>query len=155
MKTIGLTGVSQTGKDKFIEFLKSKHSVDACSWVDVAKKIFADFGVKDFRDPNHRKSLSNMIDILDDYEIPFNYIYNQNLLCDKDYHVIVFRTPIQAEYLRENIDNIKIVKLIRDVEVPDNHADKSVCDVDADFIIDNNGSLGDFYYEINKLIKLL
>ena len=153
MKTILINGSSGVGKDEMLKYLDVNYNCLISQWSDKGKQISASLGIRDDRTELSRKALSNLILYLDAYNISLDHIVSCRAKSNKRYHIITFRTSEQLEALKMAFNDIVSVKINRDVEVPNNYADKSVKDVVCDYTIDNNSTMGNFYYNITEFMK--
>ena len=151
MKKIFITnGSGGNGKDTFAEFLSKYISVFKYSSIDLVKEMYESIGIdRNSKDEKKRKLYSDTKDMLTKYDdIPFKDIKSivddfKNNKIEAEVLLIDIREPEEIARAVETfgaetilIDNPNV----RNIE--SNHADANVFNYEYDYIIENDGTLG-------------
>ena len=161
-----VNGAPTTGKDTFCSFCqdiltnKKLGRGFVISSVDFVKEVARFCGWKGDKTPKNRKFLSDLKDLLSDWDnIPNKKIFEtiKSLTEQYPYENLFFFIMIREP---ENIKQIvngygaKAVLIKRDINIKEfsNHADAEVENYNYDLIIQNNGTLDDLYNSANKFI---
>lgn len=165
----GKPGVGKTTFENLCKDIIGRAFVDGRSTVDKVKEIAAMGGWNGIKDLKSRELLSNLKDIFTKYnDMPFNDVCRSLQLWEDQLayyqagsHPHIFfiddREPEHIQRLKEKLDAVTV--LIRrpgdeDIETS-NHADKNVFNYNYDWVINNNGSLGDLEEETERFINWL
>lgn len=167
MKIICINGYPQSGKDTFVNFCYSFGSIiQSYSTVDFVKEVAKICGWDGVKDLKGRKFLSDLKDILTEYDdIPVKKIkckildlirpieklgYNT----DRIIFFIHTREPKELQRFKDEFGAKTL--LIQRPSVADNeqsnHADKEVMNFNYDYIIDNDGTLEDLQKKADSFI---
>ena len=152
-----INGFPRSGKDTFCEFVDSNHSkpVFTLSTVDWIKKVAAHCGWNGEKDAKGRKLLSDLKDILTEYDdLPFKKICRDiDVICDEffnNFHYteeeltffIMCREPQEIQKLKDHFDAKTILVTRNTIQAAaSNHADSNVMDYQYDIIIENDSDL--------------
>ena len=162
MKIIIINGQGGSGKDTFVKFCK-KHStrpIFNISMIDGVKKIAEQIGWTGGKDLKDRKFLSDLKDLLNDYnDFPFNdtlhtlrVLYNAS--ANKEFICFIHARELEDILRWGTLFNITTV-LIERQEIKGNygnHADDEVYNIDYDYVIRNDSSLEALEEEAKKFI---
>jgi len=164
-KIIIINGCGTSGKDEIIKITRSitkgddELIVGNVSSVDVIKDKALLFGWDGEKDDEGRRLLSDLKDAWIRYnDGPFAYIkkYINNFHTQKNFIIFV--------HIRENTEIEKMVNYYGDlvttllikrcgVKKYNNHADKDIENCGYDYIIENNGTLGDLKNSVETFLK--
>ena len=162
-KIIVINGSGESGKDEFIKISKNILNkniiVDNISSIDPIKEIAIKIGWDSNKGEKGRQLLSDLKDTMTKYnDLSFNYIkkYINNFHTQKNFIIFV--------HIRENIEIEKMVNYYGDlvttllikrcgVKKYNNHADKDIENCGYDYIIENNGTLGDLKNSVETFLK--
>lgn len=167
---IAITGWAGAGKTKMAEYLKDKYGGEILSFASEIKRIdrrLFGLGSKDRKrlqkigesmreiDPNVWINIvKNDIDLIIDYEENSN-VYIDDLRRENEYKML---KDINFQFVRVVADeDIRIQRLIErdgecDVSLMYNESEKG-CSYLNLFEIDNNGTLDDFYKQIDEYVE--
>ena len=167
MKIICINGYPRSGKDTFVSFCYEYGSIiQSYSTVDFVKKVAKICGWDGVKDLKGRKFLSDLKDILTEYDdIPVKKIKEkildlikpiENLGYNTDRIIFFIHTREPEELQRFKDEFGAKTLLIRRTSVEDaeqsNHADKEVLNFNYDYVIDNNGTLEDLQKKADSFI---
>lgn len=171
-KVVVVNGAPGSGKTSFeqagIEYLGYK-SCKMRSTVDKVKKIAELCGWNGEKDLKSRKFLSDLKDILTEYnDLPHRDIVDfledwkqQASFNGSFYHKHVLfvdsREPEDIERFKQELNATTLLIRRADAEgqSTSNHADANVFNYNYDYIINNDGTLDDLAKEVKKFIDLL
>lgn len=167
MNVVIINGNGGSGKDTFVRMCKLIDSrIENFSTIDNVKTVAKQMGWQDDKSEKGRKFLSDLKVLWDDYngmatQSVVNrvrqYISTLENLCVTGTVFIHCREPENIKKLVEEFSDYRVITLlITNSNVPQittNDSDKNVANYDYDFVIENNGTLGDlrnsarwFYY---------
>lgn len=167
MKIICINGYPRSGKDTFVSFCYEYGSIiQSYSTVDFVKKIAKICGWDGVKDLKGRKFLSDLKDILTEYDdIPIKKIKEkildlirpiENLGYNTDRIIFFIHTREPEELQRFKDEFGAKTLLIQRPSVEDaeqsNHADKEVLNFNYDYVIDNDGTLEDLQKKADSFI---
>ena len=159
MKKVYITnGSAENGKDTFAEFLSKYISVFKYSSIDLVKEMFEVVGVsRDNKTEKKRKLWSDGKDLLTEYDdIPFKDITSivtdfKNNKIETEVLLIDIREPEEIARAVETFGAETILVRNPSVEkIESNHADRDVENYEYDYIIENDGTLG----QLDMMAKL-
>lgn len=167
MKIVVINGVGGSGKDTFVHFVQDAYNqypqrftVGNISTVDFVKQIATDCGWTGVKEERDRKFLSDLKDLLEEYNNLPNRMVDRAIKHFEQTKVkVVFvhcREPKGIDYFVKKYGAITLLIHNPNIEpITSNHADANVADYDYEYIIENDGSLEDlrkkaidFYNEI-------
>lgn len=165
----GKPGVGKTTFEKLARGILGDAFCESRSTVDKVKELAVEIGWKGEKDLKTRKLLSDLKDICTEYnDMPVTDIIKYLNIWESDLkyynvsgrpHVFFIddREPEHIQRLKEKLNAVTV--LIRrpgdeDIETS-NHADKNVFNYNYDWVINNNGSLGDLEEETERFINWL
>lgn len=150
MKIYIVNGMPTSGKTTFEQFSASYIGTEKCkiiSTIDCVKMVAKICGWKGEKDSKSRKFLSDLKDLLTNYnDLPFEYINKEiNKSAQDTTFFIDCREPDEIERLRDALKAKTILIRRSDIENInwDNHADSEVLNYNYDYIVENNGTLQD------------
>lgn len=170
IKVIAVNGAPRSGKDTFIDICTEKLGIKGrkTSSIDFIKKIAFYCGWNGEKDLKNRKFLSDMKDILTEWnDIPFKEIektlkvweiWNERHQIEDDGFLFVcIREPEELDKVRKRLGATCILVRRDDAEsaLASNHADEEVFDFAYDYIIDNNSDLAQLRESAELLIEKL
>lgn len=143
-----INGSGGVGKDTFVDFIKEYVPTYTYSSVASVKNIAMLFGWKGDKTEKDRKMLSDLKDLLTDYnDYPMNCVKSQvEFFRNGDGRVmfIFIREPKEIEKaVKEFKAKTILITNSRVKQITSNHADLGVFNYSYDIIIDNDGSLED------------
>ena len=157
MKIVIINGQPRAGKDQFVTFCKKHYNWCLnLSTVDFVKEIAAMCGWDGTKTPNNRKFLSDLKDLLTNWnDVPYQKIKREielfkremkNYNFDPDEEGIIFihcREPKEISRFVEEMGaySLLIRRPEEETEEQSNHSDSQVFDFDYEFIIHNDGTL--------------
>ena len=151
-----VNGKPRSGKDTFADILNEFIGVYKVSSIDRVKDIATMCGWRGGKSEKDRKFLSDLKLLTTEYnDFAFNDLKTHVRLFNKDHKsrtevmLIDIREPEEIEKAKKEFGAQTI--FIRNNRVPDvttNMADANVANYRYDYILDNNGTLDDFRYEI-------
>ena len=170
MKIAVVNGFPQVGKDEFVRCCLSELGAfgKLISTVDFVKEIAVRCGWDGTKTPQNRKFLSDLKDLLTNWEdVPykktlqeidmFKFDLNYWDVSDKGVVFIMCREPKEIERFEQEL-NAKSV-LIRRASVEfkqqSNHADSEVLNHKYDYIIENNGTIDELKEKAKEFLKNL
>lgn len=151
MKKVFITnGSAENGKDSFAEFVGKYISTYKYSSIDLVKEMFEVVGVtKDEKTEKKRKLWSDGKDLLTEYDdIPFKDITSivtdfKNNKIETEVLLIDIREPEEIARAVETFGAETILVRKPDAKkIKSNHADRDVENYEYDYIIVNDGTLG-------------
>lgn len=163
----GKPGVGKTTFENLARGILGDAFCESRSTVDKVKELAVEIGWKGEKDLKTRKLLSDLKDICTEYnDMPVTDIVKHLNMWESDLkyynvsdrpHVFFIddREPEHIQRLKEKLNAVTV--LIRrpgdeDIETS-NHADKNVFNYNYDWIINNDGSLGDLEEETERFIN--
>lgn len=157
MKVFVINGFPRSGKSQFVEYCNNELAPWCCeiSTVDFVKNIAEKCGWTGEKTPKNRKFLSDLKDLLTDWEdVPyqkvlnkindFKYLLNQFDLSDnKAVIFIMSREPEEITRFEKELNAESILIRRKSVEFnqQSNHADSEVLNHKYHYIIENNSTL--------------
>ena len=172
LRVVIVNGAPCSGKSTFEHMCQDILGYAYCqtrSTVDKVKEIAVHCGWDGVKTPKNRKFLSDLKDLLTEYnDLPFTDILQFVKGWEDDlsmYHVgdklhILFvddREPEHIERLKKELHatTLLIKRDIAEQQPTSNHADENVFNYDYDVVIQNNGSLEHLKYEAQAFINYL
>lgn len=166
VKVVVINGFPRSGKDEFMkqcaEILGNR--CDCCSAVDFVKELATHAGWKGNKTPKNRKFLSDLKDLLANWnDIPFkkmeqslkSFQYEMSCYGLNGLFFLVSREPDEIKRLQNELGAKSL--LLRRFEVEDNeqsnHADAEVLNYNYDYIIYNNGTIEDLKKAAEEFIE--
>lgn len=158
VNVVVINGFPRSGKDTFVNLCKNKLGAFgvSVSTVDFVKYLAAQSGWDGTKTPENRKFLSDLKDLLTEWnDVPwkkveevFNSIKDDCFtygLRDSDFFLFIHsREPEEIERFKEEYGAITVLVDRREVEgEQSNHSDADVMNYIYDYIINNNGTLDD------------
>lgn len=168
MKIYILNGKATSGKTTFFNFVKENcgEFVMNCSTVDLVKQLASDAGWNGEKTPHNRKFLSDLKDLLTEWDdVPFKDVKRRIqrfeayfLIWDIDStNCAVFVDCREPKEIQKFVDRLgaKTIFIDREIEgySASNHADAEVENFDYDIVINNNGTLEDLAAHAMNFIK--
>lgn len=148
-----VNGAPGSGKTTFEEFVRTFLRGEVChifSTVDFVKRIALFCGWDRTKTPQNRKFLSDLKDLLTKWDdVPFKKtiedVENFQKLSANPLIFIDCREPEEIDRLVKyfNAKSILISRAAAENAGASNHADKNILEYEYDYVINNNGSLGD------------
>lgn len=153
-----LNGYPKSGKTTFVELLSQFCPVESLSIITPIKGLAASIGWDGNKTSKDRDFLSNLKDLIDNYN---DYTYRKILESFRsleDYnHVVIAEMRDTYDIYRAIQDmNAKTILISNNRIIPDynNHADKNVMDFGSyDYIIYNNYGIIEFGKEVQKFYE--
>lgn len=164
-----INGKPTSGKDTFVwqfgqiaseaGFYNEVENVSSIDEVIVAAKALGYTGKKT---PEERNLLSALKDASTAFnDGPFKYVVKQRLTSRKKFMFAHLREPAEIEKLYRRFEedyNVKCIRIMidRDIEVTaSNHADNNTTSAKYDVVVDNNGTLKQFYKNTKTFFESL
>ena len=156
-----INGSGGVGKDTFCEKCGHYTKVKVISSIDLVKEYASKMGWTGSKTPRDRKFLSDLKDLLTEYnDYPFKDIYQKVLLfkdSDVDDNEILFihiREPEEIERAKNEF-GAHTVLVVNDnvLGIYSNHADGRVLEYDYDDVIDNSGTLEELEREAERFVE--
>jgi hypothetical protein len=173
---IGICGKAGSGKDTIGDYLVEKHGYEKIALAAPIKRLVQDIFVLTDEELNDREIREQPMPDWDNWSVRrlLQFIgtemFRKNLfediwvrsLCkkvcvnkDKNHVVTDVRFPNELNHLKDNMDDFLSIKVIRDgcdgsVGIQGHESEKY--DLDADHIVENNGSYADLFLKIDKII---
>ena len=152
-----LNGSARCGKGTFVSVLKNRFSVFESSTVDVIKDVCKKLGWNGIKDDKGRLALSDFKDLATKhFDHSYNYIKGIIDFCNVnniDILTVDSREPEEIErFVKDFGFKTILIKRNNFKHVPNNHADQNVEDYTYDYVIENNGTLEEYYKIINDFI---
>ena len=157
-KFIIINGSAGVGKDEVVKQCSIiKKNVFSLSTVDFVKQIAVLCGWNKEKNEKSRKFLSDLKDAMTNYDdIPTKKILERVKSLDNYVIFIHCREPDEVEKLRNLLDATTLLVKNKNVEkIETNHADREVENYDYDYIINNDGSIGDLIEECKEFLHWL
>ena len=169
-----VNGAAGSGKTTFENNVKTIVGNDCyiLSTIDPIKDVAKSLGWNGVKDLKGRKFLSDLKDLLTEYnDYSFNYIQNKVLDIKIDYHYmgcdyspLIFidcREPVEIKKLCDKLGakSLLIRRASAENAETSNHADAEVLNYNYDIVIENNGDLRDYankafeFVESERIIK--
>lgn len=168
MKYYVVNGRAGSGKTSFEELAMKYADAPSMnvSTIDFVKQVAYMCGWDGTKTPHNRKFLSDLKDLLTNWEdVPYKMVEKSILefkrgLMERNYdstNAIVFmdcREPVEIDKLKSRL-GAKTVFIDRKIDSyePSNHADAEVENYEYDIIIDNNGDLHDLRLAVANFLK--
>ena len=152
-------GMARSGKDTFAEYLNDFVPTLKYSSIDKVKDIAKQCGWDGTKDEKSRKFLSDLKILTSKVNnMPFRAIKTtvDQFKEDKEKRILLIdiREPKEIEKAKKAFGAKTILIKRNDVKsITSNMADAGVFDYDYDFIIENNGTLDDFYWTVYNFAK--
>ena len=165
-----INGSAGSGKDTFCEMTSrfvGEEFVKVFSTVDIVKKLALEAGWDGKKTPRARKFLSDLKDLLTDWnDTPYNSVSKKILLTKNEWEsygidtskcaiFVMCREPQEIKKFVERLGARTILIRRKEAEdrSPSNHADAEVLDYKYDIEIENNGTLKDLAFAALKFIE--
>ncbi len=159
-KNIIITGHGRHGKDTMAEYLRDKYhlSFSSSSWMAcqlfIYDKINADFGYQTveecFDDRANQRKL--WFDMIVEYNTPDLARLGKDIFAAHPVYCGI-RNKDELDALRQQRD-VTVIWVDRSKHKPlEDISSMNITEDDADYVIDNNSSLDDFYRHIDDTIK--
>ena len=173
MKVIVINGTAETGKDKFVSFVKeitTELRIKNYSSIDRVKQIAEIcFGWDGKKNDKSRRLLSEMKKvwsnfndgpfdtIVDKIDIDLKWSKNAGKDISKNIYFLHVREPEEISKVKKHYRFDCITLLIRkNVDfIPDNYSDKNVEKFDYDYIVDNNKSEKELKKRAEEFLKYI
>ena len=139
-------GMARSGKDTFAEYLNDFVPTLKYSSIDKVKDIAKQCGWDGTKNEKSRKFLSDLKILTSKFNnMPFRAIKTtvDQFKEDKEKRILLIDIGAKTILIKRN--NVKIIT--------SNMADADVFDYDYDFVIENNGTLDDFYWTVYNFAK--
>lgn len=152
-------GMARSGKDTFAEYLNDFVPTLKYSSIDKVKDIAKQCGWDGTKDEKSRKFLSDLKILTSKFNnMPFRAIKTtvDQFKEDKEKRILLIdiREPKEIEKAKKAFGAKTILIKRNDVKIiTSNMADAGVFDYDYDFVIENNGTLDDFYWAVYNFAK--
>lgn len=162
-----VNGMPGSGKTTFENNVRTIVGSDCyiLSTIDPIKNVAKSLGWNGVKDLKGRKFLSDLKDLLTDYnDYSFNYIYNKIIDIKMDYHFmgcdftpVIFIDCREPEEIKKLCDKLGAKSLLirrasAENEETSNHADANVFNYNYDIVIENNGDLRDYAYKAFEFV---
>lgn len=156
-KILIINGYGKSGKGTFVKTLKQYAPTAYASIVDIPKYFASELGWKNTKTEKDRKFLCDLKNLIDNYSDSCyeycEYVIEQFKNSGSIFLCIDMREKKDIERISKDYDVVKVL-VKRDVEIPDNDADKNVENgIAYDYIIDNNGTIEDLDAEVRKFLS--
>lgn len=173
MKVIVINGHPRSGKSTFVELVsKWNKPTFELSMVDFTKKVAAAAGWRGEKEPEDRKFLAHLKDLLEEWrDKPYEYVANRIITTAEHYkndftssvlydNLIIFinaREPKDIDRFKENFGAtaLYIKRDEVDSEKPSNHADAAVENYVYDYTITNNEGIKELEDKARVFISLI
>lgn len=152
-------GMARSGKDTFAEYLNYFVPTLKYSSIDKVKDIAKQCGWGGTKDEKSRKFLSDLKVLTSQFnDMPFQAIKTvvEQFKEDKEKRILLIdiREPTEIEKAKKAFGAKTILIKRNDVKsITSNMADAGVFDYNYDLIIENNGTLDDFYWTVYNFAK--
>ena len=152
-------GMARSGKDTFAEYLNDFVPTLKYSSIDKVKDIAKQCGWDGKKNEKSRKFLSDLKVLTSKFNnMPFRAIKTtvDQFKEDKEKRILLIdiREPKEIEKAKKAFGAKTILIKRNDVKsITSNMADAGVFDYDYDFVIENNGTLDDFYWTVYNFAK--
>lgn len=152
-------GMARSGKDTFAEYLNYFVPTLKYSSIDKVKDIAKRCGWNGTKDEKSRKFLSDLKVLTSQFnDMPFQAIKTvvEQFKEDKEKRILLIdiREPTEIEKVKKTF-NAKTILIKRNSvkNITSNMADANVFNYKYDYIIENNGTLDEFYWTVYKFVK--
>lgn len=152
-------GMARSGKDTFAEYLNYFVPTLKYSSIDKVKDIAKQCGWGGTKDEKSRKFLSDLKVLTSQFnDMPFQAIKTvvEQFKEDKEKRILLIdiREPTEIEKVKKTF-NAKTILIKRNSvkNITSNMADANVFNYKYDYIIENNGTLDEFYWTVYKFAK--
>lgn len=152
-------GMARSGKDTFAEYLNDFVPTLKYSSIDKVKDIAKQCGWDGTKDEKSRKFLSDLKVLTSQFnDMPFQAIKTvvEQFKEDKEKRILLIyiREPTEIEKVKKTF-NAKTILIKRNSvkNITSNMADANVFNYKYDYIIENNGTLDEFYWTVYKFVK--
>ena len=152
-------GMARSGKDTFAEYLNDFVPTLKYSSIDKVKDIAKQCGWDGTKDEKSRKFLSDLKILTSKFNnMPFRAIKTtvDQFKEDKEKRILLIdiREPKEIEKVKKTF-NAKTILIKRNSvkNITSNMADANVFNYKYDYIIENNGTLDEFYWTVYKFVK--
>lgn len=152
-------GMARSGKDTFAEYLNDFVPTLKYSSIDKVKDIAKQCGWDGTKDEKSRKFLSDLKVLTSQFnDMPFQAIKTvvEQFKEDKEKRILLIdiREPTEIEKVKKTF-NAKTILIKRNSvkNITSNMADADVFNYKYDYIIENNGTLDEFYWTVYKFVK--
>ena len=157
-----INGMARSGKDTFVDLVTERLPIGAVmnySSIDKIKEIAKKIGWDGRKTERDRKFLSDLKVLCTGYnDLPFRSLRHKVEEFYEDHYAkmlfLHIREPEEIERAKEAF-RAKTISIIRPSieQITSNMADAGVFDYDYDFVIENNGTLDDFYWTVYNFAK--
>lgn len=151
--------MARSGKDTFAEYLNDFVPTLKYSSIDKVKDIAKQCGWDGTKDEKSRKFLSDLKVLTSQFnDMPFQAIKTvvEQFKEDKEKRILLIdiREPTEIEKVKKTF-NAKTILIKRNSvkNITSNMADANVFNYKYDYIIENNGTLDEFYWTVYKFVK--
>lgn len=152
-------GMARSGKDTFAEYINDFVPTLKYSSIDKVKDIAKQCGWDGTKDEKSRKFLSDLKVLTSQFnDMPFQAIKTvvEQFKEDKEKRILLIdiREPTEIEKVKKTF-NAKTILIKRNSvkNITSNMADANVFNYKYDYIIENNGTLDEFYWTVYKFVK--
>ena len=152
-------GMARSGKDTFAEYLNDFVPTLKYSSIDKVKDIAKQCGWDGTKDEKSRKFLSDLKVLTSQFnDMPFQAIKTvvEQFKEDKEKRILLIdiREPTEIEKVKKTF-NAKTILIKRNSvkNITSNMVDANVFNYKYDYIIENNGTLDEFYWTVYKFVK--
>lgn len=152
-------GMARSGKDTFAEYLNDFVPTLKYSSIDKVKDIAKQCGWDGTKNEKSRKFLSDLKILTSKFnDMPFQAIKTvvEQFKEDKEKRILLIdiREPTEIEKVKKTF-NAKTILIKRNSvkNITSNMADANVFNYKYDYIIENNGTLDEFYWTVYKFVK--
>lgn len=155
-KIIVINGMAMVGKDTFVNLCHEiNQNIIQISTIDFVKSVAKFAGWNGVKDEKSRKFLSDLKDILEEYnDIPNKKI--DEFISARPNNIIFIhaREPHNIAYYKEKYNAVTLLITNPNVKtIISNHADKNVFNYDYDYIIENNNTLAELKNKAREFLK--
>lgn len=157
-KYVIINGAGGVGKDTFVNKCKIyKDNILNISTVDYIKSVAKYCGWDGKKDDRGRKLLSDLKDALTSYDdIPIKNIMQSLEMLDNSIVFIHSREPNEIRRLKNQLNAKTLLIRNKNVEkVESNHADRDVENFQYDYVVENDGTLGDLIMKCFLFLRWL
>ena len=161
-----VNGAAGSGKTTFEKNVKAIIGDDCyiLSTITPIKEIMTTIGWDGRKDPESRKLMSDLKDLLTKYnDFSFNYICNKIEEIQAEYYsyeqfptfFVDCREPEEIKRLCDKLDakSLLIRRASAENKETSNHADANVLNYNYDIVIENNGDLRDYAYKALEFVE--
>ena len=154
-----INGSGGVGKDTFVELVSRYVGCRNFSSVEEVKHFAEMMGWKGEKDDKSRKFLSDLKDILTEYnDRPFKFLetcvkrFNNDKV--NEFCFLHIREPEEIERAKNEFNAKTVLVWNKNVSlINSNHADANVYDYTYDVLIDNSGTLEELEHEAERFVR--